>query len=352
MRRQATSADVARLAGVSRSAVSLVLNGRADGNISAEKQQRVREAAAELGYRPNASAVNLRRQRTATIGLIADEIATSPFAGKLVQGSRDVALERGYMLFGMDTGFDRAREEEAVRLLRARQVDAFVYAAMSMRPTTVPESMSALPTVLANCFDAAGAGVVPDEVAGQYAASRAVFDAGHRDVTYLAGAERSGRPPIPAVARRIEGFERALTEVVGAGAAATPVAGEPRVQRTGWDIDDGYRAAMRLLDRADRPTAVLCGNDRLALGVAFAAARLGLRIPQDLSLVGYDDEERLADRMVPPLTTVALPHARIGAVATGLLLDAVATGDDAPLREQVLVPCDLVERGSVAPPSG
>ncbi|WP_166850612.1 LacI family DNA-binding transcriptional regulator [Isoptericola sp. BMS4] len=350
MQRQVTSADVARHAGVSRSAVSLVLNGRAGGNISEENQRRVRAAAAELGYRPNASAVSLRRQRTATVGLVADEIATSPFGGRLVQGARDAALERGYLLFLMDTGSDLEREDEAVRLLRARQVDAFVYAAMSMRPTTVPGAMAELPTVLANCFDERGAGIVPDEVGGQHAATRAVLDAGHRDVTYLAGSEPPGRPPVPAVARRVEGFERALAEVLGDGAGSTRVAGESRVQRVGWDIDTGYHVASRLLERPDRPTAILCANDRLALGVALAATRLGLRVPQDLTLVGYDDEERIASRAVPPLTTVALPHARIGAVAAEMVLDAVATGDETPLRERVLVPCDLVERESVAPP--
>ncbi|MFD6177555.1 MULTISPECIES: LacI family DNA-binding transcriptional regulator [unclassified Isoptericola] len=350
MQRQVTALDVARLAGVSRSAVSLVLNGRAGGNISAENQRRVRDAAAQLGYQPNATAVGLRLRRSATIGLVADEIATSPFAGKLVQSARDVALERGYMVFLMDTGYDPEREAEAVRLLRARQVDAFVYAAMSMRPATLPAGMGDLPTVLANCFDGAGAGVVPDEVAGQRAATRAVLDAGHRDVVYLAGAEPPERPPVPAVARRIAGFEEEVAAALGPGAAATAVAGEPRVQRVGWDIDDGYRAGSRLLARSDRPTAILCANDRVAVGVALAAAALGLDVPRDLTLVGYDDEERIAARMVPPLTTVALPHARIGATAMGLLLDAVEDGAVAALGTAVLVACELMERESVAPP--
>lgn len=190
----ATSADVARRAGVSRTAVSLVLNGRGEGNISAENIERIHAAARDLGYRRNSAAVNLRRRSTATIGIVTDEITTSPFAGQLLQGAREVAFDRGYLTIVADYGLDDAREREMVRALRGRQVDGFVHAAMSMREVAPDPEMAELPTVLANCFAPGGpAGVIADEEDGGYLAARCVFERGHRRVVMLAGRTRRRR---------------------------------------------------------------------------------------------------------------------------------------------------------------
>ncbi|MBZ2197548.1 LacI family DNA-binding transcriptional regulator [Occultella gossypii] len=334
-----TSADVARRAGVSRTAVSLVLNGRGEGSISAANQARIHAAAAELGYRPNASAVNLRRRSTSTIGIVTDEITTSPFAGQLLQGAREAAFARGYLTIVADYGLDEAREHQMVQALRGRQVDAFVHAAMSMREVVPDPSMVELPTVLANCFAAGGpAGVIADELEGGYRAARAVFDQGHRRVVMLAGRDEGERDYIPATERRRRGFERAAREV---GA-------EARVIDAGWSIETGARHAAALLDvpAAQRPTAFVCARDRVAVGVVLAAARLGLQVPRDVSVIGYDDESDVAAQMSPPLTTIDLPHRRIGELAMEILLNAVLDGE--PLPEQdVLVACELVVRGSV-----
>ncbi|ACQ79086.1 transcriptional regulator, LacI family [Beutenbergia cavernae DSM 12333] len=338
----ATSADVARRAGVSRTAVSLVLNGRGEGNISAENIERIHAAARDLGYRRNSAAVNLRRRSTATIGIVTDEITTSPFAGQLLQGAREVAFDRGYLTIVADYGLDDAREREMVRALRGRQVDGFVHAAMSMREVAPDPEMAELPTVLANCFAPGGpAGVIADEEDGGYLAARCVFERGHRRVVMLAGRTPQEAEYIPATARRVAGFERAARE---AGA------GEARVVDAGWQIGIGAEHATALLSlpEHERPTAFVCARDRVAVGVVLAAARLGLRVPEDVSVVGYDDESEVAAVMSPPLTTVDLPHRRIGERAMELLLDALA--GDAPLpTADVLVACELVVRESVGP---
>jgi LacI family transcriptional regulator len=319
----------------------LVLNGRAAGNISEENQRRILAAAAELGYLPNAAAVNLRRRSTSTIGIVTDEITTSPFAGQLLQGARSAAAERGYLVFVADYGGDEEREQDIVRALRGRQVDGFLLAAMSMREVTPLLEMSEMPTVLANCFAPHGpTGVIADEVAGGYAAARCLFERGHRRVVMLAGRNPFDAEYIPATARRVAGFERAAREV---GAV-------PRVVDAGWQIRDGVTLAMNLLDRpaGERPTGFVCARDRVAVGVVLAAARLGLRVPEDVSVVGYDDEQEVAEVMVPPLTTVDLPHRAIGATAMELLLRTVVDGEPPPSAD-VLIPCALVVRESVGP---
>lgn len=355
MQRRPTAKDVADLAGVSRSAVSMVLNGRAEGNIAPDKQLAVREAAEKLGYTPDSVARSLRLQRTQTVGVVTDAIATSPFGGRLLEGAVAAAERHGYVLVVMDTHFDAAREEGAYRTLVDRRVDALLYAAMSYSRYRSPEVLQRAPSALANCIDSAGAvlGFVPDEVAGAAAAAQVLVDAGHRDVVLLAGDQRNETyDDLLAVPRREAGYRRALE-------AACVRWQEP--VRGGWEVRPGYEAALAVLQRDDRPTALLCANDRVAAGAVLAACHLGLRVPQDVSIVGYDDDENFAAPMVPPLTTVRLPFREMGERALehvlGLLADPEAPApegvgrglDDGEIA--VALDCPLVERGSVAPPS-
>ncbi|WP_210769099.1 LacI family DNA-binding transcriptional regulator [Ruania alkalisoli] len=334
-----TSADVARLAGVSRTAVSFVLNGRGTGNISAENADRIRAAAAQLGYVANSAAVNLRRRSTATLGVITDEITQSPFAGRLLQGAREAAYARGYVTIVADYGRDPAREREMVAALRARQVDGFVHAAMSMREYEPAAGMLEVPALLANCVSRKGpAGVIADEEQGGALAVEAVLSRGHTRVAMLAGVEGARRES--ATERRIAGVQRA------AAAAGARV----RVVDAGWQIADGVRWGTALLDApaGERPTALLAARDRVALGVLLAAAHLGLRVPEDVCVVGYDDEDQIAAEAVPALTTVALPHQQIGERTVDLLLAHLLDGDPLP-DSDVRVPCRLVLRESVGP---
>ncbi|WP_380792132.1 LacI family DNA-binding transcriptional regulator [Streptomyces albidoflavus] len=337
-----TARDVAELAEVSRAAVSFVFTGRAEGNLSAETQQRIRRAADQLGYRPDEVARSLRRRRSGVIGLLSDEIATSPFAGRLVLGAMEAARERGHQVLVLESRRDPAAEAEAVAELRARRVDGIVYAAMSMRRTPVPLDIDPAHAALANCLPqdpGTHASVVPDERAGGRAAVEVLIGTGHRRIALLGGG-----PGDIAASARGRGF--------GDGMRAAGLAVRPAWRlRVGWQIDEGYAAALALLGTADRPTGVVCANDRVAAGVLLAAARLGIGVPQELSVVGYDDQDQMAAHLVPALTTVALPHHAMGAAAVRLLLDAADAGGEVDTARALRLPCPVVERDSVRPPS-
>lgn len=351
MARKATSQDVAERAGVSRSAVSFVMNGRADGNIAKDKQLRILAAAKELNYTPNLVARSLQSKRTHTIGVVTDAIAGGPFAGKLLQGASNAAFQAGYLLLVIDTQSDDARESGAFNTLLNRQVDALVFATMSLRAHEPHEAMKSAPSVLANSFDPSGQfrSIIPDEISGGRSAAQVLLDAGHTKIACLTG----GRELV-ATERRIQGFHEAIK------AASLP---EIAPLEAGWEINDGFTAGMALLahdggtsPRRDRPTGVVCANDRVALGVMLAAAQLGLQVPADLSIVGYDDDEPLARTTVPGLTTVALPHREMGEKAIELLLADLGTGaggSTVPAQEEntILLPCPVVMRGSVAAPA-
>jgi LacI family transcriptional regulator len=345
MPRKATSQDVADLAGVSRSAVSLVLNGRGAGNIAADKQAMIIEAARKLNYTPNAVALSLRSRRSSTIGVVTDAIATTAFGGKLLQGASDAAVAEGYLLLVIDTQNDADRESKAYQTLQNRQVDGFLFAAMSLRPYEAPALLRQTPSALANCFDPVDAApaFIPDEVAGSRSVTQHLIDRGHRDIVML-----TGTSDVIASGLREQGFAEALA---AAGLdASPPVAG-------GWDIDKGYAAATHVLtNRSPRPTALVCANDRAAIGAVLAATQLGLSVPRDLSVVGYDDDENVAPHLVPALTTVRLPHREMGEQAMRTVLATVLDDRNLPLSAKAassgrtLLACPLVVRDSVAPP--
>ena len=345
MPRKATSQDVADLAGVSRSAVSLVLNGRGAGNIAPDKQALIIEAARRLNYTPNAVALSLRNRRSSTIGVVTDAIATTAFGGALLQGAADAAIAEGYLLLVIDTQNDVDRERRAYETLQNRQVDGFLFAAMSLRPYDVPAVLRSAPCALANCFDPddGAPAFIPDEVAGSRAVTRHLIERGHRDIVML-----TGTSDVIASGLRERGFAEALT------AAGLPV---PAPVTAGWEIDKGYAGAMQVLTAdGQRPTAIVCANDRSAIGAVLAAAQLGLSVPADVSVVGYDDDENVAPCLVPALTTVRLPHREMGERAMQVVLRG-ALGETAPqpAAERATLPptlleCPLVIRDSVAPP--
>lgn len=348
------AADVARLAGVSPTTVSFVLNGRDEGNIAPATAERVRAAAAELGYTPDRVAQSLRLQRTHVLGLVTDAIASSPFAGGVLAGAVDCAAERGYLVVFFDSQGNPEREQQAVDELSRRRVDGLLYASMGRREVgELPRTR--LPLVLANCVDLAGAhdAVVPDDTGGAREAASHLVALGHRRIAMVSGPGGDGGNMAGPL--RESGFQGALAR------GGVP---EGTVVTTGWTIDAGYAGAMRLLAGADgralpvadRPSAIFAVTDRAATGVLLAAGRLGLRVPEDLSVVGFDDQEELAARVVPALTTLALPHRRMGEVAVQRLLARLGgrtpTASDSQARSHVeSLPCPLVVRDSTARPT-
>ncbi|MBG6083842.1 LacI family DNA-binding transcriptional regulator [Zhihengliuella flava] len=336
--RRPTAQDVAKRAGASRSAVSMVMNGTADGNVSADLQDRIRRAAAQLEYTPHPIASGLRRQRSQMIGIVTDEAASSPFAGRMLAGASQAAAAQGYLTVIADAGGPAADTSHFVEELRRRRVDGLILATQSLRTIHVADGLRRQPSVLANCRDAAGtmAAIIPDEERGGREATEHLLALGHRRIVWIGGGN-----DIDARPARIRGFQTAL-----ASAGLPP--GE--VVEAGWDIDDGFRAAEVLFSRETevRPHALFCANDRVATGALLAARTAGLGVPGDVSIMGYDDQRHLADATVPGLTTMALPHEGIGRVAAERLIAAL-DGQAMIGTDTTLLECPLVVRGSTGP---
>lgn len=339
--------DVAAAAGVSVTTVSLVMNDVAS-RISPDTARRVKEAAASVGYAPSSLARGLRTRRTRTVGLLSDQIATTPFAGRMLAGAQDAARENGHLLFLVDTGGDPAVESEAVDALAAQQVDGVIYAAMWNRVVTPPDGLPAS-AVFLDCRPAGGThrSVVPDDRAGGAAAVRELVDAGHRRIAYI---DTADDPPIASTLRH-EGYLEVLRE---SGIDPDPAL---HVRGSSTTARGGCAAAEELLDLPvdRRPTAVFCFNDRMAMGVYTAAHRRGLEIPRDLSVVGYDDQQLIASELDPPLTTVALPHYEMGRWAMEVALgirtpEPTAHEDTQEGNVTHLMRCPVIRRDSVGPP--
>ena len=329
-----TMKDVARRAGVSQPTVSFVLNDRRDVSIADETRARVLQAAKELDFQPNRAAQSLRSNRSYTVGVIADRLVSQPYAGHIVLGVQQAVQEAGYVCFVVETAQTTDGGKAAVENLVRQGVAGLVYAAPGPEYVTPVAGLDRVPTVFVNCFppgDTDAVTVLADEFQGGRDVAAAVFAAGHTRVAFLGGPEDDY-----ACQERKRGLERAAAD---AGIAPDSI----RVEFGTFQVGSGYDLAMEVLT-TERPTGIICGYDRMAVGALMAAQSLGMRCPEDVSIVGFDDQPDLADQMHPPLTTVALPHQQMGFDAGTLLLAET----EQPGRH--LVPCGYVPRSSLAAP--
>jgi LacI family transcriptional regulator len=334
--RKATAQDVADLAGVSRSAVSLVLNGRAQGHIARDKQQAIIDAARRLNYTPNAVALSLRNRRTRTIGVLTWPGAVG-FAERMLHATLQTATRAGYLLIIMDTANDRDHQSQALATLRDHQVDALLVIAPDLIAYRPVEAMSTIPTILVNCVDpnASVASIAPDEQGAGSGAAEVLIEAGHTRIGVIAGPRGAMQNRL-----RLAGIQAAA----GAAHITAPVQTTPNP-----DISSGFDAARTLLTAPGLPTALICTHERLAVGARLAAADLGLAIPADLSIVSLDDGELLASRLVPPLTTIERPDRAMAEEAVTVTLQRLDEEGEAPIP-QFSFSCRAVNRDSVARP--
>lgn len=328
---------------MSPSTVSLVLNDASD-RISADTIAKVRAAAQELGYRPDPAARTLRTRKTRTIGVVTDSILTTASAAGMVQGVQDVAWPHDHLLFWLGTDDDPLLFTRAVDALAARRVDGFLFAAMYHRRLHFSRRTAGIVSVGLDAVsdDPEAPCFVPDEFPAARAAVRLLVQQGHRRIAHIS------EPAGDGLARRLrlDGFRAALAESgLGEGQVVVPAWG--RFGSRAVEL-----AALDLLTGPERPTAVFAFNDISAMGVYHAARHLGLSIPHDVSVVGFDDYENVASQLFPALTTMALPHRRMGQDAATALLSGIGV-IDAPAPSGVTrIECPLIERDSVAPPPG
>jgi DNA-binding LacI/PurR family transcriptional regulator len=314
-----TSVDVARRAGVSQSTVSLVLSGKGRGRISAKTEEAVRAAAAELGYRPNVAARTLRTGVARTVGLVVPDI-TNPFFGPMLRGAQKAAMQAGYTVMLVDIGEDRKWESRSVEALLAGPSDGLLLFETGLPPG------AELPAI--------GIEVVPGELpvvrldveSGITQGFEHLLGLGHTKFAHLAADFDAQTFKL-----RVQRIDALL-----ARAGLEP----PVRDKADITFAAASRAALKLLD--SDATAFVCDDDIMAGGLYLAARERGVRIPEDISVVGFDD---LAFAVVldPPLTTVRADAAQLGATAFHALA-AMLAGNEPP-EDQVL-PVKLVVRGS------
>ena len=338
MEKRATMSDVAERAGVSQATVSLVLNGVPNARVSRATRRRVAEAAEALGYRKG-KGHPVPSGRTRVIGLFIDEVTTTPFATPFIEGACDEAALQEVTVATFCTRADPILEKAALDLLVAQKAIGVIYASLITRQIVLPEHMTGLPLVLLNCYERKlrFPSVVPSDIAGGYVATEQLLKAGHRRIAHL-----TGEGWIEASVDREKGFRQAMAHY------QVPV-DEALVVPGGWTIRGGRDLTRALLAMADRPTAIFCFNDRMAIGAYEAARAVGLLVPEDISIVGFDDEDLVA-YLDPTLTTIVLPHEEMARWAVGQLLDGYAAADQSDRLQKIKIECELVPRNSVAPP--
>ena len=338
-----TLRDVARRSGVHPATASRALNPATRMLVSEETAGRVLSAAAALGYRPNTVARSLRTRRSHTIGVLIPDL-TNPLFPPIVRGLEDRLAADGYVALIGNTDADDERELMVFELMRARHVDGFVLATATTHNRVLEEAAQAgLLVVLVNRLseEFSFPSVSVDNERGIRLAVGHLAGLGHRRIAHVAGPQdtSTGR-------ERLRGFERALAD---AGLTAGP---SLITHAAAFAIEEGYRCTRELLSAGDGGggpvcTAIAAGNDMLAIGCYKALEEAGLRCPEDVSVIGFNDMPFI-DRLRPPLSTIAFPHYQVGTEAAQLLLERLA-GDERPVRSLHLAP-ELVVRGSTAPP--
>ncbi len=335
----ATLSDVAERAGVSISAVSRVLSDAPSARVSEATRQRIHEAAQELGYRPNFAARALKFARTNVVGLIVPDVTNAIFS-ELMRGVEDEAHRRGYMVLLARAEAIQEGDDAIPRLIGEGRVDgALVQVGDNMRRQDLESLVGgSLPVVFVNSVHPRSAGsVVLDDERGMRLGTQHLIDLGHSRIAFL-----SGVPTSDSAARREAGFRAAMA------AAGLPVPAD-HVTRLGYDPRSGGAALAAVAALRQPPTAVVVANVNAAHGALLEARRLGLRVPEDLSIVAMHDAWT-AENAWPPLTTVRMPLYELGRASMGAIFDRITAGavSDIVVTEPAPV---LIQRESTGPPS-
>lgn len=322
--------DVAREAGVSVATVSKVVNGRY--GVSRATTERVTSVIHELGYETSLGARSLRSLKTNVIGVLVAEF--EPFSAELLKGVSEAIASTDYDLLAFSGGH-RGDTVGWERRSLARLGGSLIDGAIIVTPTVV-EAGSGIPVVAVDPHT--GRSDIPtvdaDNVAGGEMATRHLLGLGHRRIAML-----TGRPDLESSREREEGFRRAME-------AAGVTIDESLVRVGGYRPESAEAPARELLTRPDRPTAIFAANDLSAIRTIQVAQELGLRVPEDLSVIGFDNVPESA-MAVPPLTTINQPMREIGAAALGILVGLLE--DRPPASNHLQLPTSMVERASCAP---
>lgn len=327
--REATIKDIARKAGVSYATVSRALNGTY--GVKPSTRERILAVAGRMGYRPNAIARGLVTRRTMTIGLIVPDI-TNPFFPEVASGVEDAAREAGYGVLLCNSDWQKVSERQYVALLAGRRVEGMIIAPISRAEEPLDERVPAsLPVVYvaSSPRTTRRSFVVIDNVRGALLAVRHLLDAGRSPVAFIGSQERADD-------ERFEGYRRALAE--------RGMACDERFVRLGdMRQASGDRLLRGMIEEGHRPRGVFAENDLMALGCLQAARECGLRVPEDVAIVGFDDIP-FASFPEVQLTTIRQPTYDMGRMAVAILLESSAEATKRPDARQVVLEPQLVVR--------
>lgn len=327
--------DVAKKAGVSISTVSRVLNNTAGYPVKQETRERVLEAVRELGFRPNDLARGLLLKKSRIIGLVIPDVS-NPYYSELSLGMEATALEYGYSVIFCNTSRKAEKLEHYVDVLLQKRADGIIFAGggTDFAPVSQPLLDYNVEVAVIGRHNLPFPSVQIDNIAAARDATSHLVELGHRSIAFI-----SGPLNLTSVQDRLAGYRTGLQQ--------GGVDRDDRLVREGdFQSEGGYSAALSLLQGEPRPTAIFAANDRMAIGVMAAAADLGLKVPDDLSVVGFDDII-MASYTRPTLTTVAIPGYEVGASAMRLMVSLLA----GEVCSQVTwLPTNLVVRDSSGPP--
>ncbi|EJL6956787.1 substrate-binding domain-containing protein [Vibrio cholerae] len=329
----ATMKDIARLAGVSTSTVSHVINK--SRFVSDEIAERVNNAAQQLNYAPSALARSLKMNRTKTIGMLVTT-STNPFFGEVVKGVERSCYHQGYNLILCNTEGDNQRMKASINTLLQKRVDGLLLMCSTLEGERLDvfDLYPDIPIVVMDWGPILFASdkIQDNSLQGGYMAAKHLIECGHKEIGCITG------PLIRHQAQmRYEGYKRALAE---AGIAINP----DWIVESDFECEGGYQAFEKLYQRGKLPSALFVSNDMMAMGVIQAASQRGLRVPDDLSLIGYDDVH-IAKFMTPALTTIHQPKYRLGKAAVDTLLYRLENPDTT--AQVVQLEPTLVVRNSV-----
>ncbi|MCU1258590.1 MAG: transcriptional regulator, LacI family [Bryobacterales bacterium] len=324
-----TLRDIAKIVGVSASTASRALNN--NSAISEEIRRKVNKAAKDANYIPNTLARGLALQRSQLIGLLVPSIA-NPFFAEILRGAHDVAQQKSYVVALCDTQRDKEREELFSERLLQSQVDGIIVTGSVMLEDRLIEWRKRnIPVVFAGRRSAGMrfSGVSVDDVSAGYQATRYLIDKGHKKVLFFGGKQDSA-----ATRDRQRGY---LDAVESLGLS-------PSVSYGDYGMESGFREAAKVAQGKDRPDAVFAANDLMAIGLIMGLANLGVKVPEDIAVMGCDDIA-MGALIRPALTSVRIPMYEIGVRAMGLLLHELEVGQTGP-AESILLDCGLVIRDS------
>jgi LacI family transcriptional regulator len=335
----ATLRDVAEAAGVHAATASRALNPKAQRLVNAETVRRVMRAAEALGYQPNPIARSLKTSKSSTVGLVIPDL-TNPLFPPIVRGIENVLESAGYSALIVNTDNDPERERALIESLRSRQVEGLIIATARLdHPLLQQLQGQHVKIVLINrrIENLRMPFVVGDDATGIALAVKHLVDLGHTRIAHIAGPQITS----PGLVRS-RAFRHAVRDH-GLEEDAAPI-----VECAHWNEADGAGSMRELLDRGTRPTAIVAGNDLIALGCYDVFAERGISCPEDISVVGFNDMPFL-DKLRPPLTTVGVPHHELGAEAARMLLDCIDEPERLP--RSLLLPVSLIVRDSTAAPA-